>query len=202
VRAAVRILRAAGVPFALAGRVAVWTYVPPRGQGFTRDVDFAVPYGYGQAIEEELKKEGFEPVTLGIGGLGIERDAVVVDFIDRHPSLSRLYTEAVEKAQANVQRFGEEELEVPVVPKDYLLAMKLVLHETKDEEDAQELMLTMSEEELRAARRLVESHVGAAGVDHLDTLARRIRHPGAEPRYDASGAEGPGRQQDPERGRR
>ena len=187
-RAAVGILRAAGVPFALAGRVAVWMYVPPRGQGFTKDVDFAVPYGYARAIEEEARKKGFEPVTLGIGGLGIERDEVVVDFIDRHPSLSGLYTEAVEKAQANVQRFGEEELEVPVVPKDYLLAMKLVLHEPKDEEDAEQLMLTMSEEELRAARSLVDRHLGPVGVDHLDTLARRIRHPGAEPRYDTGGA--------------
>ena len=83
--AGVRILRAAGVPFALAGRVAVWTYVPAEGQAFTKDVDFAVPYGYADAIEEAARERGFESSRLSIGGVGVKKGDISVDFIDRQP---------------------------------------------------------------------------------------------------------------------
>ena len=50
------ILRAAGAPFAIAGRAAVGVYVPPEGQQFKKDVDFAVPYGYAEAIEKAARE--------------------------------------------------------------------------------------------------------------------------------------------------
>jgi hypothetical protein len=181
--AGVRILRAAGVPFALAGRVAVWTYVPAEGQGFTKDVDFAVPYGYAQAIEEEARRAGYATSRLSIGGVGVRKGEISVDFIDRHPGAAKLFADAVAVAEKSGERVRVGEGELPVVPKQYLLAMKMVPHEEKDERDAQEILKTMTADEYRQARRLVEEYLGYVDAEHLDSLARRIGHAGVEPRY-------------------
>ena len=176
--AGVRILRSAGVRFALAGRMAVWSYVPPRGQLVTKDVDFAVPYGYSDAIERAARESGFAVRKLGIGGLGIDGENVVVDFIDRAPSLTRLFADAVGAAEERGNVFALGGVEAPVVPKEYLVAMKLVPHEEGDERDVQELLKTMSAEEYREARRLVEKYLGYVTTQYLDALARKIGHAG------------------------
>jgi len=177
------VLRAAGVPFSLAGRVAVWTYVPPEGQQFTKDVDFAVPYGYGPAIEKAVRDAGYEPRKLGIGGVGFRKGGIVVDIIDRHPAASKLFADAVAAARAEASESGRGGDELPVVPKRFLLAMKLIPHEPDDERDAEELLKTMGKTEYREARQLVEQYLGVAGVEYVEALARRIGHAGAERRY-------------------
>lgn len=182
-RVGIGILRAAGVPFALAGRVAVWTYVPPEGQAFTKDVDFAVPYGYAEAIEKAARAAGCETSRLSIGGVGVKKGDISVDFIDRHPHAAELFTDAVAAAQAGGKRVGNGEAEAPVVPKHHLLAMKLIPHEEKDEHDVMELLKTISAEEYREVRRLVEEYLGPLDAEHLDALATRIGHAGVEPRY-------------------
>ncbi len=177
------ILKAAGVPFALVGRVAVWMYVPPGGQQFTKDVDLAIPHGYDGAVVEAAREAGYSTSELTIGGVGISGHGVSVDAIHRHPHAARLFTDAVKAAQDGDERRDVEGHVVPVVPKDYLLAMKLIPHEEKDDRDAQELLKTMSAEEYRAARRLVEEYLGFQGTEHLDAIARRLGHAGVEPRY-------------------
>jgi len=179
----VRILRAAGVPFALAGRVAVWTYVPPEGHVFTKDVDFAVPYGYAEAIEDAAREAGYETSRLSIGGVGLRKGDIAVDFVDRHPHASALFADAVAAARTGGRRAGDGEAEAPVVPRRHLLVMKLIPREPDDERDVVELLKTMGADEYREARGLVEKHLGFLGVEHLDALARRIGHAGVEPRY-------------------
>ncbi len=181
--AGVRVLKAASVPFALIGRVAVWTYVPASGQQFTKDVDFAVPYGYSDAIASSAREAGYRVSELSIGGVGVSGQGVVVDMVHRHPHAAELFADAVTAAQEGDERVDAEGEPVPVVPKMHLIAMKLIPHEEKDERDAQELLKTVSAEEYREARRLVEKHLGYLGVAHMDALARRIGHAGVEPRY-------------------
>jgi hypothetical protein len=177
------VLKAAGVPFAVVGRVAVWAYVPPEGQQFTKDVDFAVPYGYGPAIEKAVRDAGYEPRKLGIGGLGFRKGGIAVDIIDRHPAAPKLFADAVAAARAEASEGVPGGTELPVVPKRFLLAMKLIPHEPDDERDAEELLKTMGKTEYREARRLVEEYLGVVGVEYVEVLARRIGHAGAEPRY-------------------
>ncbi len=182
-RVGIGILRAAGVPFALAGRVAVWTYVSPEGQAFTKDVDFAVPYGHAEAIEKAAREAGCETSRLPIGGVGVKKGDIVVDFIDRHPHAEELFADAVAAAQAGGKRVGNGEAEAPVVPKHHLLAMKLIPHDEMSARDVQELLKTMTADEYREARRLVDKYLGYMGTEYLDSLATLIRHAGVEPRY-------------------
>ena len=181
--AGVRVLRAAGVPFALAGRVAVWTYVPPSGQRFTKDVDFAVPYGYTDAIMKAAEEAGLRVTELSIGGIGMSGKGVAVDAIHRHPHAAKLFADAVKAAQEGDKPVEVDGEPVPVVPKYHLIAMKLVPREEKDERDVMELLKTVSAEEYREARRLVEKYLGPLDAEHLDALATRIGHAGVEPRY-------------------
>jgi hypothetical protein len=177
--AALDILRAAEVPFALAGRLAVWMYVPPEGQRFTKDVDFAVPYGYADRVAEAARSKGYHPQELTIGGFGIRAGEVAVDFIDRHPHLTELFADAVkaarEEPRTRVVHGGEP---VPVVPIEYVIAMKLVTHEPEDDADVMQLVREVPEEEYRRLQDLVKRYLGYASVQHLDLLARRTGHPG------------------------
>jgi hypothetical protein len=142
-----------------------------------------VPYGYAAAIEEAARERGFESSRLSIGGVRVKKGDISVDFIDRHPHAARLFADAVAAAQEGPGVANAGEAEAPVVPKCYLLAMKLIPHEEKDERDAQELLKTMDVDEYREARRLVDEHLGPIIAEHLDDLARRIGHAGVEPRY-------------------
>lgn len=179
VRAGTEILRAAGVSFALAGRVAVWTHVPPNGQAFTKDVDFAVPYGYADVIEKAAREAGFETIRLSIGGVGAKKGDLAIDFIDRHPHAAQLFADAVAAAEdADVGEYN-----APVVPKLFLLVMKLLPRQDKDDFDAMEIIKTLSADEYREARGLAEKYPGPLYVEHMDVLARRIGHAGVEPRY-------------------
>ncbi len=181
--AGVEVLKAAGVPFALAGRVAVWTYVPPQGQAFTKDVDFAVPHGYAEAIVEAAKEAGYRTERLSIGGVGISGQGIAVDAIDRHPHAAELFADAVKAAQDGDKRIDAEGEAVPVVPKMHLIAMKLIPHKEKDDTDVQELLKTITAEEYREVRRAVEKYLGPLDAEHLDSLAVGIGHAGVEPRY-------------------
>lgn len=65
---------------------------------------------------------------------------------------------------------------VILVSLEFLLAMKLVSGEPKDEIDARRIL---QREELRydLAREIVERHLGAAGANRLDALAREVGRP-------------------------
>ena len=117
------------------------------------------------------------------GKVRVKKGDISVDFIDRHPHAAQLFADAVAAAQEGPGVANGEEAEAPVVPKRYLLAMKLIPHEEKDERDAQELLKTMDAAEYHEARRLAEKYLGPIIAEHLDDLARQIGHAGVKPRY-------------------
>jgi hypothetical protein len=174
----VALLEEAGVPFALAGRLAVWMYVPPEGQQFTKDVDFAVPYGQTDRVLRLAKKKHLRTTELDIGGFGIKGQGVAVDFIDRHPRLSGLFASAVRAARREGKRLEGEGLSVPVVPLRHLIAMKLALFRRGDERDIQELLCAMPARDYPRLRKLVAELADPLLVDRLDDLASRFGHPG------------------------
>jgi hypothetical protein len=177
-KAGLEILRDARVPFALAGRLAVWTYVPLQGQQFTKDVDFAVPHGHIDRALRAARKRGWRPTELDIGGFGIHGRGVAVDFIDRHPHLSGLFADAVRAARRSGKRLKLPLGPVPVVPRDYLIAMKLVTCQPADERDAEELVRKVPARGYPRLRKLVMKELGFLGAQRLDALAGRAGHPG------------------------
>jgi len=168
----------AKVPFALAGRLAVWYYVEPAGQQLTKDADFAVPYGRAEAVGREAAKSGYKIHRLGIGGVGISSSTVVADFVDRHPKFPQLFADAVKSARRSRHRIRVGRMSIPVVPLPFLIAMKLVPHEAKDERDVEELLQLVSAPEYKRVRRLAVRYLGALAESYLDVIARRIGHPG------------------------
>jgi hypothetical protein len=71
-------------------------------------------------------------------------------------------------------RVGERE--VSLVSLEYLVAMKLVSGEPKDEIDVRRL-LQRQELRYQDARAIVEQHLGAASANRLDALAREAGRP-------------------------
>ncbi len=171
-RAGVGILEKAGVPFALAGRLAVWTYVSSKRQEFTKDVDFAVPYGYSEQAAAAAKEMGYTVRKLSLG-YGVRKGELLIDFVDHHPHLDKLYLAAVKAA-------GEEadEGEMPVVPMDFLIAMKLAAGRQKDDSDVIALLKEIDEEEYQSVRRLVRRELGYGMATRLDMIARSFGHKG------------------------
>lgn len=177
-KAGVALLKAAGVKFAIAGRVAVWTYVPPERQAYTKDVDFAVAHRDLTLIAKAAADAGRRLNPLPIGGWGLRERGIAVDFIDRHPEFTSLFDAAVEAAQRSRRRRRVGAASVPVVPKEYLIAMKIATLETKDEQDAESLILTVPDRGYAPLRALVRRHLGPLGAMRLDAIARRVGHPG------------------------
>lgn len=77
-------LKAAEIPFALAGGYAVWTRGGPES---THDVDFVLPEGCVEKAVQALLGNGMDPVTSPEDWLvKVGRDTVVVDLIHRLPT--------------------------------------------------------------------------------------------------------------------
>lgn len=167
-----------GVPFALAGRLAVWYYVEPAGQQLTKDADFAVPHGRAEEIGREAAKRGYKVHRLGIGGVGIATRIAVADFVDRYPKFPQLFADAVAGARRSRNRVRIGRMSIPVVPLPFLIVMKLVPHETKDERDVEEMLRLVSATEYKRIRRMAVQYLGGLAESYLDSIARRIGHPG------------------------
>ncbi len=178
VKIGLELLREAGVPFALIGRIAVWAYVPPEGQQFTKDVDFAVPHGSVEAVAGVADRKGYEVSDVDIGGCRVKTEGVSIDFIDRHPYLTNLYRDAVEASAERGSSFAVEGEEVPVVPPEHLVAMKLASGRARDERDIEEIVSLADEDEYGDIKRTVVEYLGYAMGNQLDRIARRIGHPG------------------------
>lgn len=116
VATALKIFAAARVPFALVGRIALWFYLPGHQQEYTKDVDFAVPYGYSEQAAQVAREMGYKVEKLSLG-YGISGAGVLLDFIDHHPAFEILYLDAVKSAR----RHGG----LPIVSKLHLATMKL-----------------------------------------------------------------------------
>jgi len=168
------ILEGAGVPYALAGRLAVWAWVPADEQEFTKDVDFAVPQEHMPAVEEALAKRGMRAVPLPIGGVAVRDGDVRLDFIDRRVDFGELYTEAVAAAHESGSTASTPDgLEVPVVPAEYVAAMKIATGDPRDERDVERLAV-QPHFDYQACRRIVRHHVGPGSANRLDHVCSRV----------------------------
>lgn len=168
----------AKAPFALTGRLAVWYYVEPAGQQLTKDADFAVPHGCVEAVGREAAKGGYKAHRLGIGGIGISSRTAVADFIDGYPKFPQLFADAVESARRSRHRIRAGRMSIPVVTLPFLVVMKLIPHEAKDERDIEELLRLVGVAEYKRIRRMAVRYLGALAESYLDSIARRIGHPG------------------------
>jgi len=177
-RFGLKILAKSGARFALAGRIAVWAYVPPNRQVNTKDVDFAVPHADMPAVLKAALACGRPFRPLEIGGIAFRLEDVWVDFIDRHPELARLFSAAVAAANETGPKMRLGGKRVPVVPRDFLIAMKVATMEEKDDRDAESLILSVPDNEYPKLRSVVRKYLGPGGALRLDALARKAGHPG------------------------
>ena len=171
-KAALEFLQDSGVKkYALIGRVATWVFLPADRHQFTKDVDLAILTRDRTKIEDALKKKGLESRPLPIGGIAVREPDLMVDFIDRRlDGLNQLFSESIENARLDVEIFGEI---VPVVSLPYLITMKLVSGESKDDLDAKSLLMVegLQFDDLRL---LVKRHLGTGTANRLDVFAREV----------------------------
>jgi hypothetical protein len=175
VMAAATVLEQKGTGFALIGGLALEAWGIPRA---TKDVDFAVPVGVAEAAAEALRSATTEIRPLRIGGVGI-RDStrgLRIDLVDRRFHFGALFQEAIREANASGRKASVGGRNVSLVSMEFLLAMKLVSGEPKDDIDARRI-LQREELQYANARQIVESHLGPASANRLDALAREIGRP-------------------------
>jgi hypothetical protein len=175
-RVAASILRKVGAPHAIIGRVAMWTYLPPEQQEFTKDVDFAVPAEFIAAVEAEVRRRKLAFRQLQIGGIGVREGDLRLDFIDRRVHHAALFREAIEAARRSERVVSVGRVKMPLVPVEYLVAMKMVSGEPKDDRDVKRL-LEHVKMNYRDARKIVARHLGSVTADRLDVFAREAGRP-------------------------
>jgi hypothetical protein len=175
-RVAASILRKVGAPHAIIGRVAMWTYLPPEHQEFTKDVDFAVPAEFIAAIEAEVRRRKLGYRQLQIGDIGVRDGDVRLDFIDRRLHHAALFREAIDAARRSARVVSVGRVKLPLVPVEYLVAMKMVSGEPKDDGDVKRL-LEHVKMNYRDARKIVARHLGSVTADRLDVFAREAGRP-------------------------
>lgn len=181
------VLEELGIPYALAGRVAVWAYVPPREQDFTKDVDFVVPGGSDEAarIAEGAGLETRDLVIFGekVGkaadGRTVDGESVAIDFLDS-TEYQQLFTDATDAAK----RETDPRARCPIVPIDYLIVMKLAAGRNRDGEDIKALLPLIKGEDYEQLSRMVKHYLRNRDAIDLDILAREIGHPGPGPGWD------------------
>ena len=175
-RIAASILRKVGAPHAIIGRVAMWTYLPPEQQEFTKDVDFAVPAEFIAAVEAEVRRRKLTCRQLQIGGIGVRDGDLRLDLIDRRVHHAAMFREAIEAAQRSGRVVSVGRVKLPLVPVEYLVAMKMVSGEPKDDRDVKRL-LEHVKMNYRDARKIVTRHLGSVTADRLDVFARESGRP-------------------------
>lgn len=177
-----------GVPHALIGRVAMWALMPNEPQEYTKDVDFAVPLRAAELLKAALARRGIVARPISIGGWAVREGDIRVDFIDRRVGeLNRLFEEAIDEAERHGQRAEVGGNELPVVPAEYLVALKVVAAERRDRHDAVRLIKAIKELDLHRTREIIQRHGGPGAANLLDSLARDAGHADARPEYRNSG---------------
>jgi hypothetical protein len=170
------LLESIKAPFAVIGRIAVWAYLPPEAQEFTKDIDLAVPLECIASIEEQLKKRNIAYRPLVIGGIGTTDKEIHIDFIDRRQYHQQLFREAIDETQKQGNSINIGAVVMPLVPVEFLIALKMVSGEPKDDRDVKRL-LEHAELDYKKSRDIVMKHLGPATADRLDVFAREIGRP-------------------------
>jgi hypothetical protein len=175
VAAAASALEALGADFALIGGLALDAWGIPRA---TKDADFAVPVGTAERAADALRGPTTELRPLRIGGVGLRDNdrGLRIVLVDRRFHFSALFQDAIGEAYSSGRKARVGRNDVSLVSLEFLLAMKLVSGEPKDEIDARRIL---QREELRYgdARAIVERHLGVASANRLDALAREAGRP-------------------------
>jgi hypothetical protein len=175
-RLAASIIKQARAICALIGRVAMWAYLPPEQQEFTKDLDLAVPAEFIAAIEASIQQRKLPHRQLSIGGIGVRHGDLKIDFIDRRVHCAAMFREAVQAAQGSGRQLRVGRTNLPLVPVEYLVAMKMVSGEPKDDRDVKRLLEHVAMN-YATARRIVEQHLGPVTADRLDVFAREAGRP-------------------------
>lgn len=170
------LLNELNVPSAVIGRIAVWAYLPPEAQEFTKDIDLAVPLEFIAAIEEQLKKQNITYRRLTIGGVGVVEKDIHIDFIDRREYHQALFSEAIEATQRQGNTIHIGSVILPLIPIEYLIALKMVSGEPKDDRDVKRL-LAYAELDYQRSRDIVMKYLGPATADRLDVFASEAGRP-------------------------
>jgi hypothetical protein len=129
-------------------------------------------------MEQRKPSPTTEIRPLRIGGVGVRdsKQGLSIDFIDRRFHFGPLFQEAIREANASGRKARVGGRDISLVSLEFLLAMKLVSGEPKDDIDARRIL---QREELRyaVARQIVETHLGAASANRLDAMARETGRP-------------------------
>ncbi|MBI4263728.1 MAG: hypothetical protein HY657_05095 [Acidobacteria bacterium] len=185
--AAASALDSHGADFALIGGLALEAWGIARA---TKDADFAVPVGVAERAADTLRGPATEIRPLRIGGVGLRDNqrGLRIDLVDRRFHFAALFEDAIREARTSGRKARVAGHDVSLVSMEFLLAMKLVSGEPKDEIDVRRIL---QREELRygEARGIVERHLGAASANRLDALAREAGRPEVVARLYRNGEE-------------
>jgi hypothetical protein len=139
------------VRIALAGGAALQLYGSDR---FTKDVDFVA-----SALLDGL----IVVAPLGFGGAQcMTNDGVPVDLIVRDDDYAGLYDAALLAA------IRVEDVPVPVISADFMVALKLAAGRDKDLLDLKFLLLESTDVNYESARSIVRQHLGVFAANELD----------------------------------
>jgi hypothetical protein len=175
-RLAKELLDTVNAPYAVIGRIAVWAYLPPEAQEFTKDIDIAVPLESTTEIEQQLKQRNLACRPLTIGGIGTAEKDIHLDFIDRRQYHQALFRKAIEATQQQGHTVNFGSVTLPLIPIEYLIALKMVSGEPKDDGDVKKL-LAHAELDYKRSREIVMKYLGPATADRLDVFAREAGRP-------------------------
>jgi hypothetical protein len=148
--------REGGVKLALIGGLAMQVWGSPR---FTGDLDFI---GDGEDVGIGHSR------PLAIGGVSGTAGGIDVDVIV--PSLSdyeELYDAALHAARP------VKNVSVPVVPPEYLVALKMLAMRAKDELDI-DYLIRSGAADPAATRKIVRKHLGADRVDDFESMRQMV----------------------------
>jgi hypothetical protein len=165
-----KILDMAGVKGAVIGTINANSYLADDEELDTKDLDLAVLHEDTVWIEKALRDTGIPFERLNIGGVQVEirRDAIRVDFVDRHNSdqVMGVFREALGTVGDTIEVGG---VNLPAVAIEYVVAMKLATARPKDDLIIQALLRddTIRQRSLD----IVARHYGDIGVNRLRALA-------------------------------
>lgn len=179
------IFRELGVSGALIGRLAVWAWLPEtEDHAFTKDLDIAVSGASLYDIRRFASGKPFKTADLPIGGINISSPEknINVDFIDRSSddfgNFSALFEDAVAESAASGRTVTIGDDAMPLVSAEHLIAMKMVAHTKKDEEDIARLLKRV-DVDVATLRELTVRFLGPLGRSYLETLLASAGHPDA-----------------------